>query len=140
MKGKISTNIQTFTGKDTRDEGATVPASHQPYPKLHTPIKKQNRPESPKAMQNNIKKKQRSPIRPPTFELNKERETRENSTKGNNLAQASSFPTGKISEQATEPTSPTETKNKYQILGKMETEEANPVKEKNKKKTFKKPQ
>ena len=86
MQGKISTNIQTFTGEDTRDKGATVPASHQPSPKLHTPIKKQNRPESPKAMQNNIKKKQRSPIRPPTFELNKEREARENSSKGNNLA------------------------------------------------------
>ena len=57
-QGKISTNVQTFTREDTRDEGAMVPASHQPSPKLHTPIKKQNRPESPKAMQNNIKKKQ----------------------------------------------------------------------------------
>ena len=73
MQGKMSTNVQTFTGEDTRDEGATVLASHQPFPKLNTPIKKQNRPESPKAMQNDIKKKQRSPIRPPTFELNKER-------------------------------------------------------------------
>ena len=90
-------------------------------------------------MQNNIKKKQRSPIRPPTFELNKEREARENSTKGNNLAQASSPPIGKISDQAIEPTSPTETKNKYQILEKMETEEATPGKERNKKKAFKKP-
>ena len=59
--------------------------------------------------------------------------------KGNNLTQASSPPTGKISDQAIELTSPTETKNKYQILKKMETEEATPVKEKNKKKTFKKP-
>ena len=78
-------------------------------------------------------------IRTPTFELNKEREARENSTKGNNLSQDSSPPTGKISDQAIEPTSPTETKNMYQILEKMETEEATPVKEKNKKKTFKKP-
>ena len=130
MQGKISTNVQTFTGEDTRDEEATVPASHQPSPKLNTPIKKQNRPESPKAMQNNIKKKQRSPIRPPTFEWNKEREGRENS---------SLPPTGKISDQAIEPTSSTETKNKYQIIEKMETEEATPVKEKNKGKTFKKP-
>ena len=99
MQGKISTNVQTFTGEDTRDEGATVPASHQPSPKLHTPIKKLNRPEFPKAMQNNIKKKQRSPIHPPTFKLNKEVEARENSTKGNNLAQASSPPTGNISDQ-----------------------------------------
>ena len=139
MQGKISTNVQTFTGEDTRDEGVTVPASHQPSPKLQTPIKKQNRPESPKAMQNNIKKKQRSPIRPLTFELNKEREAKENSTKGNNLAQASSPPTRKISDQAIEPTSPTKTKNKYQILEKMETEEVTPVKEKNERKTFKKP-
>ena len=69
MQGKIYTNVQTFTGEDNRDKGATVPASNQPSPKLHTPIKTQNRPEAPKAMQNNIKKKQRSPIRPPTFEL-----------------------------------------------------------------------
>ena len=138
MQGKISTNVQTFTGEDTRDEGATIPASHQPSPKLHTPIKKQNRPESPKAMQNNIQKKQRSPIHPSTFEMNKEREPRETFTKGNNLAQASSPSTGKISDQAIEPTSPTETKNKYQILEKIETEEATPVKEKNKKKPFKK--
>ena len=118
MQGKISTNVQTFTGEDTRYERAMIPASHQPSPKLHTPIKKQNRPESPKAMQNNLKKKQRSPIRPPTFELNKDREARENFTKGNNLAQASSPPTGKISDQAIEPTSPTETKKKYQLLEK----------------------
>ena len=90
-------------------------------------------------MQNNIKKKQRSPNCPPTFELNKEKEARENSTKGNNLVQASLPPIGKISDQAIAPTSPTETKNKYQLLEKMETEEATPVKEKNKKKTFKKP-
>ena len=87
MQGKISTNVQTFTGEDSWDERTTAPASNQSSPKLHTTIKKQDRPESPKAMQNNIKKK-RSPIRPPTFELNKEREARENSTKGNNLAQA----------------------------------------------------
>ena len=138
MQGKISTNIQTFTGEDTRDEGATVPASHQPTPKLHTPIKKQNRPEYPKAMQNNIKRSK--DLRSAHQHSNwTKREARENSTKGNNLAQASSLPTGKISEQATEPTSPTETKNKYQILEKVETEEATPVKEKNKKKTLKKP-
>ena len=136
LQGKISTNVQTFTGEDTRDEGATVPASCQPSPKLHTPIKKQNRPESPKAMQNNIKKKQRSPIRPSTLKFNKEKEARENSTKGNNLAQASSPVTGKISDQAIEPTSPTETKNKYQILEKMETEEATPVNKKNLHNTF----
>ena len=117
----------------TRKDNVNGISPRWPSPKLHTPIKKQNRPESPKAMQNNIKKKQRFPIRPPTFELNKEREAKENSTKGNNLAQASSPPTRKISDQAIEPTSPTETKNKYQILEKMETDEVTPCKGKEQK-------
>ena len=89
-------------------------------------------------MQNYIKKEAKISYPPTQRSSWTEREARENSTKGNNQAKASSPPTGKISDQAIEPTSPTETKNKYQLLEKMETEEATPVKEKNQKKTFQK--
>ena len=84
-------------------------------------------------------KHQRSPICPPTFEVNNgKKETEETFPKGNNqpihVTDSGQFPpTEKISSQSEDPVAPKNLLNKSNLLERMEIEEPYPTKVKAKK-------
>ena len=84
-------------------------------------------------------KPQRSPIYPPTFEVNDRKETKKRYPKGNDQTihksetRANLIATEKIPSQSKDPVAPIESKNRYNILERMEIDEPNPTKVKAKK-------